>query len=84
VSEQPASPPTLRLVRGDAAPEEIAALLAVLSARAARSTPATPATGPSEGRPRGGWGDRALALRSAPRLLLRPGPGAWPASGRPH
>jgi hypothetical protein len=66
--------PTLRLVRGDAAPEEIAALLAVLSARAA-----PPPHGPAPA-VQGGWADPATRLR-----IRHPvGPGAWRASGRPR
>jgi hypothetical protein len=80
VTEQPGSPPTLRLVRGDAAPEEIAALLAVLAAR----TAAAPDADPAGVTPRGGWADRARALPSMPQLAARTGPGAWRASGRPR
>ena len=71
----PDAGPTLRLVRGDAAPEEIAALLAVLSARSASSasTSAPEAT-------RRGWADPARALTRTPR----PGPGAWRSSGAPR
>ncbi|MFL6100994.1 MAG: acyl-CoA carboxylase subunit epsilon [Actinomycetales bacterium] len=81
------SPPTngqaepgaaLRLVRGDALPEELAALVAVLSARAGASAAAGPA--PGSGRPpRGRWGDPRARVRPA----HRPGPGAWRASGLP-
>ena len=70
----PPDRPTLRLVRGDAAPEEIAALLAVLSAR---SGPAAQSSDP--GAVRGGWADPARSLTRTPR----PGPGAWRSSGRP-
>jgi hypothetical protein len=68
---EPAARPTLRIVRGDATPEEIAALVAVLSARSgAGEAPVRPA------RVAGGWSDPA---RLARRPLLR-GPGAWRAS----
>ncbi len=85
------APPTLRLVRGEAAPEEIAALLAVLSARSASGSNGSGGSGGTAGtagttdRPRrGGWGDHAQALGAASHLLLRPGPGSWRASGRPR
>jgi hypothetical protein len=76
VSDQPApDQPTLHLVRGDAAPEELAALLAVLSARSASAeAPAAPTTRA------GRWGDPARSHRQPPI----PGPGAWRASGLPR
>jgi len=64
----------LRVVRGDATPEEIAALVAVLMARSA-----------SEGAPRparsvqNSWSDRSRQLRRP----LSPGPGAWRRSALP-
>ena len=64
------STPVLRVVRGDATPEEVAALLAVVAARAARRAPPRPA--------RSGWPGHPL------RAPLHPGPGAWRASGLPH
>ena len=65
--------PALRLVRGDAAPEELAALVAVLAARGADDA------GPVAPRPQcGRWGDPATGLRGR----LDPGPGAWRASAR--
>jgi hypothetical protein len=68
--------PPLRLVRGTATPEELAALVAVLSAASADS-PDGPATGR---RPRSGWASPAHALRRP----LAPGHGAWRASGLPR
>ena len=68
------SGPVLRVIRGDATPEEIAAVVAALLARAAASeapAPARPA--PSA------WSDRA-------RLLRRPvhaAPDAWRRSALP-
>jgi hypothetical protein len=66
--------PFLRVVRGDATPEEIAALVAVLAARngddqtsgQARSVKNT-------------WSDRSRSLRRP----LSPGPGAWRGSSLP-
>jgi hypothetical protein len=68
---EPANAPRhLRIVRGDATPEEVAAIVAVLSARAATTGVAAP-------RPRSNW--------AAPRLSLRResvgGPDAWHRSG---
>jgi hypothetical protein len=64
--------PFLQVVKGDATPEEIAALVAVLSARPAASA-AAPARRPSA------WTDRARLVRRP----LRSGPGAWRASALP-
>jgi hypothetical protein len=68
--DRPAGGPALRVVRGDAAPEEIAALVAVLMARSGSAAGAArlfvrPA--------RGAWSDRSRQLRRP----LHPGPGAW-------
>lgn len=67
------TPPPLRLVRGDATPEEIAALVAVLSAASAAGDPAPP-------HPRSQWASRARAVRQP----LAPGRGAWRASAFPR
>lgn len=63
----------LRLVRGDATPEEVAALLAVLS---------TAAAGEEEPAPRhtSQWASPARRVRRP----LTPGPGAWRASAWPR
>jgi Acyl-CoA carboxylase epsilon subunit len=68
-----ASRPPLRLVRGDATPEEVAALLAVLSAASAG--------GEEKPAPRhtSRWSSRERAVRRSPQ----PGPGAWHASAWP-
>ncbi|MGI8328697.1 acyl-CoA carboxylase subunit epsilon [Actinomadura scrupuli] len=66
--------PFLQVVRGDATPEEIAALVAVLAARAAAAAP----TGPPARRP-SEWARRARLVRRP----VAPGPGAWRASGLP-
>lgn len=63
----------LRLVRGDATPEEVAALLAVLSAASGGDAEPAP-------RPTSRWAARADLVRRP----LRPGPGAWRASARPR
>jgi hypothetical protein len=64
--------PLLKLVRGDATPEEVAAIVAVLAAHAAAS--AAPAPAPA----RSVWADRGLAMRTA----AGPGPGGWRRAGR--
>jgi Acyl-CoA carboxylase epsilon subunit len=65
--------PVLRVVRGDATPEEIAAVVAVLLSRSAadRGAPSRPA--PSA------WADRSRLLRRP----LFPGPDAWRRSALP-
>jgi hypothetical protein len=72
--DQPPSQPLLRVVRGDATPEEIAALVAVLVTRAADGE----AQGPVRSEP-GSWSDRSRQLRRP----LYPGPGAWRRSSLP-
>jgi Acyl-CoA carboxylase epsilon subunit len=74
--DRPAADPGLRVVRGNATPEEIAALAAVLTARSGSAAGA--ARLPV--RPAGGaWSDRSRQLRRP----LHPGPGAWRRSGWP-
>jgi hypothetical protein len=63
----------LRLVRGEASDEELAALLAVLSA-AATDSPRPAARHSSQ------WAARERGLRRTPS----PGRGAWRASAWPH
>ncbi|GIH21983.1 hypothetical protein Aph01nite_02930 [Acrocarpospora phusangensis] len=67
----------LRIVRGDASPEEIAALLVALSA----APPSQPEAVPT----RQSWRDPARRMRGAtgPGGAWRPGPGAWRASALP-
>ncbi len=72
--DEPPSQPLLRVVRGDATPEEIAALVAVLLAREGDAE----APGPVRSVP-GFWSDRASRLRRP----LAPAPGAWRRSGLP-
>jgi hypothetical protein len=65
--------PPLRLVRGDATPEEVAALLAVLTAASAGQG------GEPAPRHTSQWASRERAVRRP----LHPGPGAWRASAWP-
>ena len=66
--------PFLRVVRGDATADEIAALLAVLVTTSAMDGPEpTP-------EPTNGWTDRAALVRAP----VRPGPNAWRASAWPR
>jgi hypothetical protein len=67
--------PYLRVIRGDATDEEIAALLAVVAVRAGGG----PAGG-SVRRPTNAWVDRANLTRRP----IRPGPGEWRASAWPR
>jgi Acyl-CoA carboxylase epsilon subunit len=65
--------PLLRLIRGDATPEEIAAVVALLTARASPvEQPSAPA--------RSAWADPAERVRGF--VASRPGAGAWQRSGR--
>jgi len=68
-TDDPSPTPPLRLVRGDATPEEVAAVMAVLSA-VSGSAPEPAAPNPSQ------WAARERAVRRP----LHPGPGAWRAS----
>jgi hypothetical protein len=63
--------PLLRVVKGDPSPEELAALVTVLVARTSAADAEEPAPTVTP------WAGRELALRQP----LRPGPGAWRASG---
>ena len=71
---EPPGPPRLRVVRGNATPEEIAALVAVLLIRAGETGAGQPARSGQ-----GNWSDRSRLLRRP----LSPGPGAWRRSGLP-
>jgi hypothetical protein len=73
VSQHDTHRPTLRLLRGEATAEELAALVAVLAARSGGD----PAPAPE---PPSLWRDRAARLRAP----LLPGPGSWRASGLPR
>jgi Acyl-CoA carboxylase epsilon subunit len=72
--DQSPARPLLRVVRGDATPEEIAALVAVLLAtRSAQDdAPAAPS--------RSAWSDRSARMRGP----LQPGPGGWRRSALPY
>ena len=63
--------PTLRVVRGDATEEEIAALVAVISSRSGGVADGEPVPAPASA-----WTDRSALVRTP----VRPGPGAWRAS----
>lgn len=63
--------PLLRVVRGNPTPEELAALIAVVASRGTEVEPE--AAAPSL------WASRGAGLRRP----LRPGRGAWRASGLP-
>ena len=66
--------PALRVIRGDATPEEIAAVVAVLLSRAAAADAPPPARPvPSA------WADRSRLLRRP----VFPGPDAWRRSALP-
>jgi hypothetical protein len=68
------SGPVLRVIRGDATPEEIAAVVAALLARAAASDALPPA------RPMpSAWSDRSRLLRRP----VHPAPDAWRRSALP-
>jgi len=66
--------PVLRVIRGDASPEEIAAVVAVLLSR-----PAV-ADGPAARPVPSAWADRSRLLRRP----LFPGPDAWRRSALPR
>jgi hypothetical protein len=74
-AEAPAadSGPPLRLVRGDATPEEVAAVLAVLAA----------ATGDADTEPAPRHTSRWASRERLVRRPATPGPGAWRASAWP-
>ena len=68
-----AARPVLRVVKGDATPEEGAALVAVSAAVGSGSAEEKP-------KPRSTWADPAHRMRTT----LPHGPGAWRSSGLPH
>ena len=65
--------PVLRVIRGDATPEEIAAVVAALLSRAASDAPAPARPAPSA------WSDRSRLLRRP----VHPAPDAWRRSALP-
>jgi hypothetical protein len=65
--------PFLRVVKGDATPEEVAALVAVIAALGSGPAGEKP-------KPRSTWADPAHRMRTT----LPHGPGAWRSSGLPH
>jgi hypothetical protein len=70
--------PTLRVVHGDATPEEIAALVAVLAAAGGGDDESGGSRGSGARRSR--WADPASRVRPA----VAHGPGAWRTSALPH
>ena len=72
MTETTGQQPLLRIVRGDATPEEIAALVAVIASLGGSA--------PVPEKPRSTWAHPARGLRP----VHRHGPGAWRASGRPR
>ena len=72
-NDQPPGEPLLRVVRGDASPQEIAALVAVLASRPAVDDVAAEPT-------RSAWSDRSALLRRP----VFPGPGGWRSSSLPR
>jgi hypothetical protein len=70
MSSTDTNPPVLRVIRGDATDEEIAALLAVVLARSSAPAPA-PLSAPISA-----WNRQATVLRRP----LPTGPGAWRTS----
>ena len=65
--------PVLRVVRGDATPEEVAALVAVIAAMNGSDPPPKP-------RPRSSWADPGRRMRND----LPHGVGGWRSSGLPR
>jgi len=63
----------LRVVRGDATPEEVAALVAVIASMSGGEAPARPES-------RSTWADPGRRMRTT----LPHGAGAWRASGMPR
>ena len=76
-TDRPAGPPVLRVVRGDATQEEIAALVAVLLSRPGDDVTHRPHH--TTLRSRSAWAERSRQLRGP----LHPGPGAWRRSALP-
>ena len=66
-------PPILRVVKGDATPEEVAALVAVIASMSSAASPSRP-------KARSTWADPSRRMRTT----LPHGPGAWRASGMPR
>jgi hypothetical protein len=64
--------PVLRIVKGDATSEEVAALVAVIASMNGGVPP--------KPKPRSSWADPARRMRTA----LPHGPGAWRTSGLPR
>ncbi|HEX4289742.1 MAG TPA: acyl-CoA carboxylase subunit epsilon [Trebonia sp.] len=79
-AEAPAGAPYLRVVRGDASPEEIAALIPTLTALATLTAAAARAAASAEPQPAApNWNSRARLLRSP----VHPAAGGWRRSALP-
>ena len=65
--------PVLRVVKGDATPEEVAALVTVIAALGSSAAE-------QKQEPRSAWADPAHRMRTT----LPHGPGAWRSSGLPR
>ncbi|HWG13306.1 MAG TPA: acyl-CoA carboxylase subunit epsilon [Streptosporangiaceae bacterium] len=65
----------LRIIRGDASPEEVAAIVAVLALRAKTAT-----GGPARPRTVSTWSDRSRMMREA----ISPSPAGWRRSAFPR
>ena len=76
MSTEEAPRPVLRVVRGDADAEELAALVAVLAAAGGAGGAAGQPPAPARSR----WAAREMLVRRP----VAPGPGAWRASGAPQ
>ena len=73
MSDEQADKPVLRVVRGDATPEEVAALVTVLASLGGAAEPERPRRRPE-------WQAHHRKLRVA----LPHGPGGWRSSGMPR
>jgi hypothetical protein len=74
-----AGAPYVRVVRGDASAEEIAALVATLTAVAAARAAAAAANRAGQPPPTRNWNSRARLLRTP----VHPAPGGWRRSALP-
>jgi acyl-CoA carboxylase epsilon subunit len=78
VSEPDRPAPPLFLVKGDATPEEVAALVAVLQGLSAAGAE------PADRRPPSEWSAHRRKVRTAMTPVLPSGPGGWRSSALPR